>query len=144
MGPAGSGKSTLVTQFAVALAAAGERIACYLFEETRENFLDRAAGLNLDLRTHIAEGRVTIDQIDPAEISPGEFAHRVRAADHPSRSGQRGDHGAGHVPTLQPGLSATTETAEHSAHHPAQPDTLGGAGPRGDHRVRKAQMRSVR
>ena len=80
LGPAGSGKSTLVTQFAVALAAAGERVACYLFEETRENFLDRAAGLNLDLRTHIAEGRVTIDQIDPAEISPGEFAHRVRTA----------------------------------------------------------------
>jgi circadian clock protein KaiC len=80
LGPAGSGKSTLVTQFAVALAAAGERVACYLFEETRENFLDRAAGLNLDLRTHIAEGRVTIDQIDPAEISPGEFAQRVRTA----------------------------------------------------------------
>src|SRR5690349_11388519 len=45
LGPAGSGKSTLVTQFAVALVEAGERVACYVFEETRDNFLDRAAGL---------------------------------------------------------------------------------------------------
>lgn len=80
IGPAGCGKSTLVTQFAVALADAGERVACYVFEETRENFLDRAEGLSLDLRTHIERGRVTVDQIDPAEISPGEFAHRVRGA----------------------------------------------------------------
>jgi circadian clock protein KaiC len=80
LGPAGSGKSTIVTQFAVALAAAGERVACYVFEETRENFLDRAAGLGMDMRPHIEAGMVTVDQIDPAEISPGEFAHRVRSA----------------------------------------------------------------
>jgi len=80
LGPAGAGKSTLVTQFAVALARAGERVAFYVFEETRDNFLDRAAGLGMDLRPYIEEGTVTIDQIDPAEISPGEFAHRVRMA----------------------------------------------------------------
>lgn len=80
LGPAGSGKSTLVTQFASALAQAGEGVACYVFEETRENFLDRAAGLDMDLRPHIEGGRVTVEQIDPAEISPGEFVHRVRSA----------------------------------------------------------------
>lgn len=80
LGPAGSGKSSLVTQFAVALAAAGERVAIYVFEETRDNFLSRAAGLSMDLRPHIDAGRLTVDQIDPAEISPGEFANRVRAA----------------------------------------------------------------
>jgi circadian clock protein KaiC len=80
LGPAGSGKSTLLTQFAVGLADAGEQVECYVFEETRENFLDRAASLGLDLRKHIDSGRIAVNQIDPAEISPGEFAHRVRDA----------------------------------------------------------------
>jgi circadian clock protein KaiC len=80
LGPAGSGKSTLLTQYAVALAASGERVACYLFEETRENFLERSAGLGLDLRAQVENGRVRLEQIDPAEMSPGEFSHRVRTA----------------------------------------------------------------
>jgi len=80
LGPAGSGKSTLVTQFARAMAQAGERVACYVFEETRDNFLDRAAGLGMDLRETIDKGIVMVEQIDPAEISPGEFAQKVRTA----------------------------------------------------------------
>jgi len=80
LGPAGSGKSTLLTQYAVALAAGGDRVACYLFEETRENFLERSAGLGLDLRAQVQNGRVSLEQIDPAEMSPGEFSHRVRTA----------------------------------------------------------------
>jgi len=80
LGPAGSGKSTLVTQFARAMALTGERVACYVFEETRDNFLDRAAGLGMDLRATIDSGIVTVEQIDPAEISPGEFAQKVRTA----------------------------------------------------------------
>jgi circadian clock protein KaiC len=80
LGPAGSGKSTLLTQYAVALAEAGERVVCYLFEETRENFLERAAGLGLDLRSQVENGRVALEQIDPAEMSPGEFSHKVRTA----------------------------------------------------------------
>jgi circadian clock protein KaiC len=80
LGPAGSGKSTLLTQYAVALAEAGEPVVCYLFEETRENFLERAAGLGLDLRSQVESGRVALEQIDPAEMSPGEFSHKVRLA----------------------------------------------------------------
>jgi circadian clock protein KaiC len=80
LGPAGSGKSTLLTQYAVALAESGERVVCYLFEETRENFLERSAGLGLDLRPQVENGRVRLEQIDPAEMSPGEFSHRVRTA----------------------------------------------------------------
>ena len=64
-------------------------VACYVFEETRENFLDRAAGLGMDLRQHIDTGRVTVEQIDPAEISPGEFAHRVRTAVEDERDGKK-------------------------------------------------------
>ena len=77
LGPAG-GKSTLATQFARSLAMEGKRVSCYIFEETRSNFLERAVGLNMDLRQVIEEGRLSIEQIDPAEMSPGEFAHKIR------------------------------------------------------------------
>jgi circadian clock protein KaiC len=80
MGPAGSGKSTMVCQYALALAKAGERVAFYVFEETQQNYLDRAAGLGMDLQPFIEDGHVTFHQIDPAEISPGEFANRVQTA----------------------------------------------------------------
>ena len=80
LGPAGSGKSTLLTQYAVALAQTGERVACYLFEETRENFVERANGLGLDLQTQIEKGQVSLEQVDPAEMSPGEFLYKVRSA----------------------------------------------------------------
>jgi circadian clock protein KaiC len=84
MGPAGSGKSTLVSQYAMALADAGERVVCYVFEETQQNYLDRAAGLGMDLRKHLETGMLTVDQIDPAEISPGEFVNRVRSRVNPA------------------------------------------------------------
>lgn len=71
MGPAGSGKSTLVTQYALSLSEAGQRVACYVFEETRENFLERARGLGMDLRDELDSGHITVEQIDPAEMSPG-------------------------------------------------------------------------
>jgi circadian clock protein KaiC len=89
LGPAGSGKSTLLTQYAVALAASGERVVCYLFEETRENFLERSAGLGLDLWAQVENGMVSLEQIDPAELSPGEFSHKVRMAVE-GKPGQRG------------------------------------------------------
>jgi circadian clock protein KaiC len=80
MGPAGTGKSTLLTQYGLALAEAGHKVSCYVFEETRENFLERAEGLGIKLRDEMASGKITVEQIDPAEISPGEFASRVREA----------------------------------------------------------------
>ena len=78
LGPAGCGKSTLITQYARALAMSGKRVNCYVFEETRSNFLERALGLGMDLRELLASGRLGIEQIDPAEMSPGEFAHKIR------------------------------------------------------------------
>jgi circadian clock protein KaiC len=80
VGPAGCGKSTLLTQYAVALAKVGERVACYVFEETRQNFLERAAGLGMDVRGFIDQGLIAVHQVDPAEVSPGEFAQNVRTA----------------------------------------------------------------
>ena len=78
MGPAGSGKSSLATQFAAAAAARGETVNLYLFDEGRATYLARSAGLGIEIGRHAAEGIVGIQQIDPAELSPGEFAHIVR------------------------------------------------------------------
>jgi len=79
-GPPGTGKSTLAAQFAAAAAARGENAAMFIFDESRNTLLTRAAGLGVDLKTHVDSGRVTVQQIDPAELSPGEFAHAVRRA----------------------------------------------------------------
>ncbi|MFN7993976.1 MAG: ATPase domain-containing protein [Bryobacteraceae bacterium] len=80
MGPAGSGKSTLIAQYALAEADRGRRVACYIYEETRSTFLARSKGLGMNLIPHIEQGMVHLQQVDPAEMSPGQFAHSVRWA----------------------------------------------------------------
>jgi circadian clock protein KaiC len=80
LGPAGCGKSTLATLYANRAAEEGERAACYLFEESLETFMDRARGFGLDLEKHVASGHLFVQQVDPAEMSPGEFSQKVRDA----------------------------------------------------------------
>jgi circadian clock protein KaiC len=80
VGPPGTGKSTLAAQFASAAAERGEHAALFIFDESRNTLLSRAAGLGIDLTTHLENGRLTIQQVDPAELSPGEFVHAVRRA----------------------------------------------------------------
>lgn len=80
MGPAGSGKSSVAAQFVAAAAARGERAATFIFDEGLTTYLKRADGLCRGLRAQIEAGRVSVQQIDPAELSPGEFAHRVCVA----------------------------------------------------------------
>ncbi|WP_437874344.1 ATPase domain-containing protein [Sorangium sp. So ce513] len=80
IGPAGSGKSTLCAVYAHAVARAGEAGAIFLLEERPETFKARSRGVTLDLQPHIDSGRLTIEQMKTFDISPGEFAHRVRAA----------------------------------------------------------------
>lgn len=80
MGPAGVGKSSVAVQYAFTAALRGERSAFFVFDETRETLLHRSRGLGMDLAPHIASGLITIQQVDPAELSPGEFAYRVRQA----------------------------------------------------------------
>ena len=79
LGPAGAGKSVLATQYVCAAAARGEHAAVYVFDETVNTYLMRTRGLGLDLDRHIEAGLVSVQQIDPGEVSPGEFVHRVRA-----------------------------------------------------------------
>jgi circadian clock protein KaiC len=76
-GQAGTGKSTLALQYATQLAARGQRSHLFCFDETVGVVLDRAEKLGLALPEYAREGLITVQQIDPAEISPGEFADRV-------------------------------------------------------------------
>jgi circadian clock protein KaiC len=78
-GPAGSGKTTIALQYLDAACRRGEPCTVYEFDERIGTLLARAKAFNLDLDKHIANGCLVIQQIDPAEISPGEFAARVRA-----------------------------------------------------------------
>ena len=78
LGPAGTGKSTLALQYAVQMAEQGERAMVYTFDESLGIMLKRAKALGLELEKHISSGVVTVQQVDPAELSPGEFACRVQ------------------------------------------------------------------
>jgi circadian clock protein KaiC len=80
LGSAGTGKSTISTLFAVAAAKRGERSAIYIFDENIGTFFSRSRKLGIDLEPHVKAGLVSIQQIDPAELSSGEFASRVRQA----------------------------------------------------------------
>ena len=74
IGPSGVGKSTLATQYVQEAARRGERSAVFVFDELPETWLARCEGLGMDLRSHVEAGTVELRQIDPAELSPGEFA----------------------------------------------------------------------
>jgi circadian clock protein KaiC len=78
MGPPGAGKSVISTQFVLAAAARGEKAAIFAFDEARSTILARAEGLRLPLQRYIDSGLVHIQQVDPAEMTPGEFVHEVR------------------------------------------------------------------
>lgn len=78
VGPAGTGKSALGLQYAVAAASRGEHSAVFLFDESRFTTLIRSKSLGMELEPHIQSGCLTLRQVDPAEMSPGEFSHDVR------------------------------------------------------------------
>lgn len=78
LGPAGTGKSTLAIQYALAAAERGEQAAIFAFEESIHTMLMRASALGMDLEKHIKSGKLHVQKIDPAELSSGEFAHLIR------------------------------------------------------------------
>ncbi len=78
MGPAGTGKSLFVLHFLSAAIARGERAALFVFEEELGLLFARARALGFDLERMRADGHLFVDQLDAAELSPGEFLHRVR------------------------------------------------------------------
>ena len=80
MGPPGCGKSTIAMQYAAAAAERGDHAVAFAFDETKAALLARSTGLGLRIVEGTGAGQIMIRQIDPVEISPGEFAHVVRAS----------------------------------------------------------------
>lgn len=79
LGPAGTGKSSLAAQYARAAAGRGEHAAIFLFDEAIPTFIERSRGLGFDVMPLVESGKLTLRQIDPAELAPGEFAYYVRS-----------------------------------------------------------------
>jgi circadian clock protein KaiC len=80
VGAAGTGKSTLATQFVVAAARHAVRGALFLFDENAQTLLARCAALGVDLAGHLDTGAITLQQVDPGELTPGEFVQAIRRA----------------------------------------------------------------
>jgi circadian clock protein KaiC len=78
LGPAGTGKSLLVIIYALAAIARGEKAALFVFDEELGLLFSRMKGLGIDLEGLRHAGKLFVEQVDAAELSPGEFAHRVR------------------------------------------------------------------
>jgi circadian clock protein KaiC len=80
LGPSGVGKSTLSAQYVSAAARRGEPSRVYTFDESSATWLSRAEALGMGMQEFVDRGLVTIRQIDPAELTPGEFADDIRNA----------------------------------------------------------------
>jgi circadian clock protein KaiC len=80
VGPPGSGKSTIALQYAAAAAARGDHAASFIFDESKAALLARSSGIGLQINEGTGPGQIMLRQIDPVEISPGEFAATVRRA----------------------------------------------------------------
>ncbi|MBL8769856.1 MAG: AAA family ATPase [Phenylobacterium sp.] len=79
LGPAGTGKSLLTLTFAISAIARGERAALFVFDEEVGLFAERARAFGIDIPALRASGDLILEQVDAAELSPGEFTSRVRA-----------------------------------------------------------------
>ncbi len=80
VGAAGTGKSTMAAQFVTAAAARGQRGAMFCFDESPQTLLARCRSLNIGLADQVAAGTIALQQVDPAELTPGEFTHAIRNA----------------------------------------------------------------
>lgn len=78
LGPPGTGKSTLILHYLAAAARRGERSLGYVFNESVKGLIERGEALGLDVQRHIETGNIVLTKVDPNDISPGEFAYRIR------------------------------------------------------------------
>lgn len=79
MGPSGVGKSTIAFLYAVSEAERGHRSVIFTFDETLEVAKARTRGLGIAIEEHLDKGTIHLSQVDPGELSPGEFVHQIRA-----------------------------------------------------------------
>jgi circadian clock protein KaiC len=80
VGAAGTGKSTLAAQLATAAARRGAPGAMFIFDESPQTLFTRCEAIGISLREVVESGTVTVRQVDPAELAPGELIHEIRAA----------------------------------------------------------------
>lgn len=80
IGPAGSGKSTIAVQYAIAAAERGDHAVIFAFDESHATLVVRMEALGIKFVAGTKAGQVRFQQVDPAEVSPGEFACWVRQA----------------------------------------------------------------
>ena len=78
MGSAGVGKSSLAARFVCTALERDESASIYIFDESMQVYLERSAGLGVDLRPYCERGTLHLQQIDPAEVPPGEFVNDIR------------------------------------------------------------------
>ena len=78
LGPAGTGKSLISLTFAIAAIARGEKAALFLFDEEIGLLYDRTAAIGMPIEKLVEDGSLFIEQVDAAQVTPGEFAYRVR------------------------------------------------------------------
>ena len=78
LGPAGTGKSTLASQVVTAAASRGQKGAILTFDENASTLIERCDNLGMKLSGHIQKGLISVAQIDPASLSPGQFVHRLK------------------------------------------------------------------
>ena len=86
MGPPGCGKSTLSTMVSYVAAERGQKVLFFTFDEVSSTLLARSAKLGMDLTKHVESGNIRLEQIDPAEVSPGELTDRIRLASLENRA----------------------------------------------------------
>jgi circadian clock protein KaiC len=79
IGPAGTGKTLIAIAFAMSAIARGEKAAIFAFDEELGLLFRRMKGLGYDLEAARKRGDLLVEQVDAAELSPGEFSHRVRS-----------------------------------------------------------------
>jgi circadian clock protein KaiC len=72
------GKSLLILQYLAAAVKRGEKAAMFIFDEELGLLLTRAKGIGIDLQAMREANKLVIEQMDAAELTPGEFSHRVR------------------------------------------------------------------
>jgi len=78
LGPSGTGKSLITLSFIKSAVKRGEKAAMFVFDEELGLLFERAKGLGIDLQQMADAGNLVIEQIDAAELTPGEFSERVR------------------------------------------------------------------
>lgn len=85
IGPAGCGKSTIAAQYAIAAAARGDCAAIFAFDENLGTLKARCEAVGMPYQEQVDSGRLYVQRVDPAQLSPGEFVHIVRGVVEPEK-----------------------------------------------------------